>query len=92
MRRTARPATMPSTPAPTPIRFAPAVRTPAGDEVGPTGVCVAVVSTLVSVVIEPEAEAPPTPPPSAVEPERIVDGEGVLTITVVEVTVLEELG
>lgn len=80
---------MPRAPAPAPILFAPAVSTPAGVEVGATGVFVAVVAILVPIA--PEADTPP-PPPTAVVPEIYVDGEGVLTITVVEVTVLEELG
>jgi hypothetical protein len=60
--------------------------------VGATTVFVAVVSRLVRAGPEAEAEAPPPPPPRAVVPERNVEGEGVLTITVVEVTVLEEPG
>lgn len=57
---------------------------------GATTVFVAVVSKLVRA--GPEAEAPPPPPPRAVVPERNVEGRGVLTITVVEVTVLEDPG
>ena len=58
--------------------------TPAGDEVGATGVLVgAVVENVVGV-------GAGTPPPMGVVPDRKVDGGGVLTITVVEVTVLEE--
>lgn len=58
--------------------------TPAGDEVGATGVFVgAVVENVVGV-------GAGTPPPMGVVPDRKVDGGGVLTITVVEVTVLEE--
>lgn len=79
---------MPKAPAPAPILFAPAVETPAGEEVGATGVFVAVVSKVVRAAVA-EVE---DPPPSAVVPEMNVDGGGVLTITVVEVTVLEELG
>lgn len=58
--------------------------TPAGDEVGATGVLVGeVVAKVVGV-------GAGTPPPMGVVPDRKVDGGGVLTITVVEVTVLEE--
>lgn len=88
--KAARPATMPMAPAPVPILFAPAVGTAAGDEVGATTVFVAVDSKLVRAGAEADAESPP--PPRAVLPDRNVDGEGVLTNTVVEVTVLEEPG
>ena len=67
--------------------FAPAVTTPAGDEVGATGVLVAVVAKLVETAPDAEVLLP-----MAVVPERNVEGEGVLTNTVVEVTVLEEPG
>ena len=56
--------------------------TPAGDDVGATGVFVGeVVAKVVGVGAGP---------PIGVVPDRKVDGGGVLTITVVEVTVLEE--
>jgi hypothetical protein len=60
------------------------VTTPAGDEVGATGVFVGEVMVKVVGV--------GAGPPIGVVPDRKVDGAGVLTITVVEVTVLEDPG
>lgn len=49
------------------------------------------VGALVEKVVGLGAGTPP-PPPMEVVPDRKVDGGGVLTITVVEVTVLEDPG